>query len=392
MSFFIGGFDPERASQPSTWRRAVWTSLGLMYLFLWPVGDLFGNHHSTTRIVLGLLALASYAGSFIGLVLVNNPWTGVTTRPAWVMLGLTAVMATGYTLLFGDSYSGLPIYLGVACAMTLPPRWAGRAVGGTAVLTLLLCLVAGAPGGTSALLSFETLTIGLLMLAFRTSRILVVQLREARGEVARLAANDERLRIARDLHDLLGHTLSLIVLKSEVATRLADRDVARSIAEVNDIEAVARQALADVREAISGYNQRNLTDELQNSRGVLAAADIEVTIKTSGTPLPDPLDGLFGWAVREGVTNIVRHARARTATIAVHRQGATAVLEITDDGRAAEEPTSTYGNGLRGLGERVAMSGGTVEAGPRTDGGFRLKVRAPIVAPAPREPAGESAS
>jgi two-component system, NarL family, sensor histidine kinase DesK len=389
MSFFSGGFDPERASPLSTLRRAVWTSLGLVYLFLWPLSDLFGNHHSTTRIVLGLLALASYAGSFIGLVLVNNPWTGVTTRPTWVMLGVTAVLATAYTLLFGDSYSGLPIYLGVACAMTLPPQWAGRAVGGTAVLTLLLCLAIGAPGGTTALLTFETLTIGLLMLAFRTSRILVVQLREARGEVARLAANEERLRISRDLHDLLGHTLSLIVLKSEVATRLADRDPARSLAEVHDIETVARQSLADVREAISGYRQRNLADELRNSRTALAAADVELTITTSGTPLPDQVDGLFGWAVREGVTNIVRHAQARTAAIMIRRQGDTAVLEITDDGAAG--PSAAPGNGLRGLGERVEVSGGTVEAGPRPGGGFRLAVRVPLDTPAPREPAGEIA-
>jgi two-component system sensor histidine kinase DesK len=257
------------------------------------------------------------------------------------------------------------------------------------VLTLLLCLGIGAPGGTTALLTFETLTIGLLMLAFRTSRILVVQLREARGEVARLAANEERLRIARDLHDLLGHTLSLIVLKSEVATRLADRDPARSLAEVHDIETVARQSLADVREAISGYRQRTLSDELQNSRTVLAAADVELTVTTSGTPLPDQVDGLFGWAVREGATNILRHARARTATITVHRQGDTAVLEITDDGTA--EAVTAPGNGLRGLGERVMIAGGTVEAGPRADGGFRLTVRAPLTAPVPREPAAEPA-
>jgi two-component system sensor histidine kinase DesK len=380
MSFFTT-FDHERASASSPWRRAVWTSLGLVYMFLWPVSDLFGHAHSTTRIVLGLLALASYAGSFIGLVLVNNPWTSVTTRPTWVMLGVTTLLAICYPFLFGDSYNALPIYLGVACAMTLPPRLAGRGVGATAVLTLVLCLAAGAPGGTTALLSFETLTIGLLMLGFRTSRILVVELHEARGEVARLAANEERLRISRDLHDLLGHTLSLIVLKSEVATRLVDRDPAKSLAEVHDIETVARQALADVREAISGYSQRNLTDELQNSRNVLAAADIELTITTSGTPLPDQIDGLFGWAIREGVTNIVRHARARTAQITVHRVQDTAVLEITDDGPGLDQPVASPGNGLRGLGERVAVSGGTVEAGPRTDGGFRLTVRAPLEAP-----------
>ncbi|MDN3354593.1 sensor histidine kinase [Actinomadura sp. DC4] len=379
-------YDLERASTPGTWRRAVWSSLGLVYLFVWPLSDLFQHPHTTTRVVLSFLAIGSYAASFVGLILVNNPWTGVIARPIWIMLGVTTVLAIAYPLLFGSAWSALPIYLGIAYAMALPPGWAPRGVAGAAALTLLLCLLAGAPGGTSALLAFEALTIGMLMVAFRTSRILVVQLREARGEVARLAASEERLRISRDLHDLLGHTLSLIVLKSEVATRLADRDLDRSLAEVRDIESVARQALADVREAISGYRQRSLTDELQNSRGVLAAADIELTVTTSGTPLPDQIDGLFGWAVREGVTNIVRHSRARTATITVRREPDAAVLEIVDDGVGGTE--AVQGNGLRGLGERVGLSGGTVESGPRADGGHRLTVRAPLETPARHEPAG----
>jgi two-component system, NarL family, sensor histidine kinase DesK len=380
MSLFTS-YDPERAVPHHPARRAVWTSLGMVYLFLWPVSALFDHPHSTTKVVLTLLALASYGAAFLGLVLVNNPWTGVTSRPTWYMLGLTTVLTIAYPLLFGVYWSALPIYLGVAYAMTLPPRWAAHGLAGATALTLLLCLATGAPAGTTALLTFETLSIGLLMLGFRTSRILVVQLREARGEVARLAANEERLRISRDLHDLLGHTLSLIVLKSEVASRLADRDPAKSLAEVHDIETVARQALMDVREAISGYSRRDLADELQNVRNVLSAADVELTITTSGTPLPDQVDGLFGWAVREGVTNIVRHARARTAAITIRREQGTAVLEITDDGPGPEEPMASPGNGLRGLGERVVASGGTVDAGRRPDGGFRLTVRAPVEAP-----------
>lgn len=385
MSFFMP-FDAERASSPRPWRRAVWTSLGLVYLFIWPVSTLFGHGHSAAESVVRLVALLVFTASFIGLVLVNNPWVGTTNRPTYVLLGVTAVLAIVLPILFGGDWAGLPIYLGVACAMALPPRWAGRGVVATTVLTFVLGVSLGGKGGTLALLTFETLTIGLLMLAFRSSRILVVELGEARGEVARLAANEERLRISRDLHDLLGHTLSLIVLKSEVAGRLADRDPARSLAEVHDIETVARQALADVREAISGYRQRSLSDELENSRGVLAAADIELTITTSGTPLPDGVDGLFGRAVREGVTNIARHARARAAAVTVHRQDGMAVLEITDDG-AGEGEFPGAGNGLAGLAERVTASGGTVEAGPRTGGGFRLTVRAPLTVPAPREPA-----
>ncbi|MFB9832071.1 sensor histidine kinase [Actinoallomurus acaciae] len=382
-------FDAEQETSAPSKRRALWTLLGLVYLFLWPAGSIFGPGHTTGGVVVRLAALLSYVACFIGLVLANNPWTAGTNRRTYVLLGVTTALAIGYPLLFGVQWCGLPIYLGVAYAMTLPMRWATRGVLAATVLTFVMCASLGAPGGTLALLSFETLTIGILMLAFRSSRVLVVQLREARGEVARLAANEERLRIARDLHDLLGHTLSLIVLKSEVATRLAERDLDRSVAEVHDIETVARQALADVREAISGYRQRNLTDELENARSVLAAADVELTISASGTPLPDQVDGVFGWAVREGVTNIVRHARARTAAITVRRQDGTAVLEITDDGAGADEAPA--GNGLRGLRERVTASGGTVEAASRADGGFRLTVRAPLTSPVPREPAEESA-
>jgi two-component system sensor histidine kinase DesK len=389
MSLFM--YDADRAFTSNRWKRAVWTSFGLVYLVIWPLSGTFGHGRSTPEIVIRLLALISFTGVFIALVLANNPWSGDTTRRTWILLGVATVLAIGYPLLLGGDWAGLPIYLGVAYAMALPPSWAARGVAGAAVLTFLLGSVIGGPAATLALLAFETLTIGMLMLGFRTSRILVGELREARGEVARLAANEERLRIARDLHDLLGHTLSLIVLKSEVATRLADRDQARSLAEVEDIQSVARQALADVREAISGYRQRNLTDELHNARNMLAAAEIELTITTSGTPLPDSVDGLFGWAVREGVTNILRHSRARTATITVSRRGDDADLEIIDDGAGADDVASTQGNGLRGLDERVAAAGGTVSAGPRTEGGFRLRVRTPLTAPAPREPAGESA-
>jgi two-component system sensor histidine kinase DesK len=384
-------YDAERALLPGNdKRRVVWTLFGLVYLFVWPLSGLLGPGHSTPDKVVGIAALTSYVAVFIALVLSNNPWSGHTSRRTWILLGATTVPAVLYPVLLGADWSGLLIYLGVAYAMALPPKLAGRGVVVAAAMTLVVCVIAHVTTGSIALLTFETLTIGMLMLAFRMSRILVVQLREARSEVARLAANEERLRISRDLHDLLGHTLSLIVLKAEVASRLADRDPVKSLAEVDDIRSVARQALADVREAISGYRQRNLTDELRNARSVLAAADVDLTITTSGTPLPDPVDGQFGWAVREGVTNVVRHSRARTATITVSRLGGDAVLEIVDDGTGPRDQTGSHGNGLRGLEERVAASGGTIEAGPRTNGGFRLYVRIPLPAPtAPREPAGE---
>jgi two-component system sensor histidine kinase DesK len=352
--------------------------LGLVYLALWPLGTMWGRDLSVATIVAWLVALASFVAAYITLVVLNNPWSGRATRPVWIMLGVLTVMTIVYPAVLGREWCGLPIYLSVAYAMALPSALAARGVLTGTALTLVLCVATGVQGGSIALLPFESLTIGLMMLAFRGSRILVVQLREARGEVARLAASEERFRIARDLHDLLGHTLSLIVLKSEVAARLAERDLARSLAEIGDIETVARRALADVREAISGYRRLSLKEELDNARELLAAATIEVTLRTQGTPLPAEIDGLFGWAAREGVTNIVRHARARTAVIAVSRRDAEAVLEITDDGTGAR---GGPGAGLTGLGERVAGAGGTVETGPGPDGGFRLTVRVPLVSP-----------
>jgi len=374
MSFFIS---PD-ADGPSRRRRGlgvVSSLLGLVYLALWPLDAMRERHPSTAMIVVWAVAVASFVAAYITLVILNDPWSGRATRPVWIMLGVITAMAILYPAVLGREWCGLPIYLTVAYAMALPTRLAPRGVFAGTALTLVICLVTGVRGGSVALLPFESLTIGMMMLAFRGSRILVVQLREARDEVARLAASEERFRIARDLHDLLGRTLSLIVLKSEVAARLADRDPAKSRAEIDDIETVARRALADVREAISGYRRLSLTEELDNAREVLAAADIEVTLRTRGTPLPTEIDGLFGWAVREGVTNIVRHARARTAVIAVSRRDTVAVLEITDDGAGASDGPGT---GLTGLGERIAGAGGTVETGPGPDGGFRLTVRVPL--------------
>ncbi|MEV5752633.1 sensor histidine kinase [Actinoallomurus sp. NPDC052308] len=380
-------FFPEGANgaSPSRWRRLVGISIGMVYLLIWPLADL-GHERSTARIVVSVVALLTFVGTFLALAAGNRVWSGETTRRTWVLLGIVTAMAVGYPLLFGGEWAGLPIYLGVGYAMTLPPAWAMRGVLAATALTFALCEITHVSGGTVFLLTFQTFTISLIMLSFRGSRILIAQLQEARGEVARLAANEERLRIARDLHDLLGHTLSLIVLKSEVAVRIADRDPARSLGEMKDIETVARQALTDVRAAVSGYRRRDLAEELDNARGVLVAAEIEPAISTSGTPLPDGVDDLFAWAVREGVTNIVRHSRARTADISVTRVGADAVLQISDDGAgpAADGGSpGVGGNGLTGLGERVALAGGSVESGRGPDGGFRLIVRAPLDAPAP---------
>jgi two-component system sensor histidine kinase DesK len=180
----------------------------------------------------------------------------------------------------------------------------------------------------------------------------------------------ERLRFARDLHDLLGHSLSLIVVKAELTQRLAGRDPAGARQEAAEIEAVGRQALAEVRQTVSGYRHLHLDDELRRAKDALADAGIETVIRAADEPLPSDLDDAFGWVVREGTTNVIRHSGAGSCVIAL--TGTT--LEIRDDGKGAKG--RAQGNGLRGLGERMATVGGrlsTVDNG----GGFVLRASVP---------------
>jgi two-component system sensor histidine kinase DesK len=201
------------------------------------------------------------------------------------------------------------------------------------------------------------------------------QLVEAREELARNAVAEERLRFARDLHDLLGHSLSLIALKSELAGRLAERDPARARHEMADVEAAARRALAEVRDAVSGYRQVSCAQALAEARSALSAAGIALRAPSPVPALPGAVDAVLGWVVREATTNVLRHSAARAVTVdlAVTEDGAT--LTVTDDGRG---PAGGHGAGLAGIAERVVALGGTVESGAAPGRGFRLRAVVPV--------------
>lgn len=361
---------------PELLQRAFWMSFGL--LFLIPVAVAVTNYEGA-RQWLGWTALAVFVVMYYAAAFVRWHWDDPFTVRSVAVTATFTLLTAGLPLAFGPEWLGLPVYLVFVLTMSLPLR---QAVAGVPVATAVLAgdgLLIGAPLPMVAGIALVTLAFGLMMVALRHSRTLVAQLHEARGEVARLAAADERLRIARDLHDVLGHTLSLIVLKSELARRTAVRDLDRAIGEIGDIETAARSALANVREVVSGYRRRALGEELDGARAVLAAAGVDTTVRMAGGPLPEAADGVFGWAVRESVTNVVRHARASRCVIEVsHGEGA-ATLEIRDDGRAAKGHVP--GNGLTGLSERVSAEGGTLESGPLPGGGFRVLVRVPVGSP-----------
>ena len=198
------------------------------------------------------------------------------------------------------------------------------------------------------------------------------RLRLAQEEIARLAAVAERERIARDLHDVLGHTLSLIVLKAELASKLAERDPIRAAREIRDVEQVSRAALREVRSAIVGYRP-TLSEELARARAFLNAARIDADVDVSDVPLPRAGEEVIALALREAITNVVRHSGASHTRIRVWLDGTQAMLEVADDGRGI---ASTEGAGLRGMRERVEALGGCVNRA--IDGGMRLTVALPL--------------
>lgn len=199
-------------------------------------------------------------------------------------------------------------------------------------------------------------------------------LRIAHRAVEEMARVAERERIGRDLHDLLGHTLSVIVLKSELASRLADRDTPRAIAEIRDVERISRDALAEVRKAVRGYRGESLRDEIGSATRVLHAADItaDIDIDVEQAPLAPDEDRALAFALREAVTNVVRHAGATRCAIRLRTENGRTVLEVRDNGRGGLAPE---GSGLSGMRERLRQVAGTLERDGRE--GTRLVMSLP---------------
>lgn len=366
-------------------------------VWMWPllgpaIATARGQVHPVLPAALGLAA-------FVTLYLFIMP-------PAWrerpppkirtfTMLGLLA--ALGLALAAG--YAGQPdgwlvvlLFVGVAGAAALRP--AGQVFGwliGVVAALAAIGLARGVGGAELGSTAFSAFMSGVLVFVVRRMNYLIDQLRATQAELAEAAVSQERLRFSRDLHDLLGHTLSVIVVKAAVVRRLAERDAGVAAREAGEIEEIGRRALVEVREAVSGYRERTFGTELDSARKALTGAGIDVTVRESGDPLPPAAESVFGWAVREGVTNVIRHSGARRCDIDVQLLDGHAMLEICDNGNGPggrdgsdiggpDGPAgrATGGHGLRGIAERVRAAGGTFEAGQRAEGGFRLTATIPV--------------
>jgi two-component system sensor histidine kinase DesK len=289
------------------------------------------------------------------------------------VLAAFAALTIAATAGYGGIWFILFLYVSAACGVSLPPRWNVSAVVAVTAVAGLVALYRGETAGGIGGYLFGCFAAGMLNVYVARMRGLIRELRETREELALVAVERERLRFARDLHDLLGHTLSLIVVKSEAVRRLSERGESAEVTrQASDIEAVGRSALAEVREAVTGYRERSLTSELDNARSALAGAGVDVKIQVSSDPLPPRADTLLGRAVREAVTNVIRHSRANTCEIQVRQCRGEALLEVRDDGKGGS-PKS--GGGLTGLAERTSDAGGRFRAGPAPGGGSSSQSR-----------------
>lgn len=305
-------------------------------------------------------------------------------------LALLAAIALATTLVYGDTWMVLFVFVVVTLAASLPLSAVPPAIVAVAAAVVVVNVVGARTTATivtGASWALSTVMAGYIALLLRRRGLLIAELRRSRDEVARLAAADavadERLRFARDLHDLLGHSLSVIVLKAELARRLLDHEQVRSQArdEVDDVEQIARRALEEVREAVTGYRARSLPAEIERTRVALEAAGVEVHVEVGAGSLPPDVETLLAQVVRETTTNVVRHSRAHRASIVLESSAGEARLEVSDDGVGVAPDSGAAGtrsgSGLRGLAERIGQAGGSLAAGACPNGGFRVTAAVP---------------
>ena len=333
-----------------------------------PLSDLLSGRLSAGSAIVAAAGLAAFAAGFVRLFWILPSKATERRGEGGALLVALSAVAVGLSIAFGGEWLGLLVYLSIALALALPTRLA---------LVGISAVAAAAVAITGELdVAVQVIAFGVILVAVRRLMELVRELEATRAQVAELAAREERLRLSRDMHDLLGHNLSLIALKSQLARKLIGRDAGAAEREVHDIESVARSSLEEARAAVRGLRRASLAAELDAAREALETAGLEVRIH-GAEPLPAAVETLLGFTAREGATNVIRHSGASRCEIVVRRVGEVAELEVRDDGVGAAGE-GDKGSGLRGLAERMAETGGTLDAEPAEGGGFRLVARVPI--------------
>ncbi|QCB51618.1 sensor histidine kinase [Rhodococcus sp. PAMC28707] len=349
----------------------VFAAAWLIYL-VYPIGELLDKPSRFAQfggiaivLVFGVVFLAAFWGLRNG----HRHDRPLSLTLAWgalvPMLAITAVLS----LLLGTTAFGLTIYISVLAVMILPTAQSITLV--AAMLAAVELLPRVVPDWEpDSFFGFQLIVSALaawgITQIFRRNH----ELAEARQQLADLAIVAERERMGRDVHDILGHSLTVITVKAELAGRLIDLDPARAAVEIAQVEALAREALGDVRSTVSGARRVDIAVELGNARSALDAAGIGADLPADADDVPLRNRELFGWALREGVTNVIRHSGAQRCSVALDRTS----IVVSDDGRGMGTDMASEGNGLRGLGERVKAANGTLVLGSGKSGGFRVEV------------------
>src|SRR5688572_7394870 len=321
---------------------------------------------------------AGYAMYAIGLI----AFAFLYFRSYWVQ-GRELILIAAATLALGLAFwpvsfgaGAFFIYAAGMIGMLDSPRWAVRGVAAIAVITILEALLLRRAIWHAAWPVIFVLIIGAINIHYCQVGRANARLRLAQDEIEHMAKLAERERIARDLHDLLGHTLSLVILKSELASKLGERDPERAFQEIRDVERIAREALAEVRAAVTGYRSGGLAAEVQHARSALSSAGVTLETEITKAQLPPAHEAVLCLALREAITNIVRHAGARRCHVSVDVGNEKCTLTIADDGRGGNAPS---GSGLTGMRERVEVLGGTLTRDGQR--GTTLTVTLPLATP-----------
>ncbi len=342
------------------WETYAWLIYSLPFLFT----SMFATIPAWMKSVL----LAEYA-AFLVLYFAGYFIRG--PRILWIIAGLDAIAVAGSA--WNPGAASFFIFAAAFVGNGFSTRTAAKVL----VVQVLIGGVAGLALGMEWWFYVGSMVIAALIGAItiqgRAKEAGDAKLLLAQEEVERLAKLAERERIARDMHDLLGHTLSVVVLKSELAQKLMSRDPAKAMQEMAEVERISRQGLAEVREAITGYRSTGLAAEIEHVRDTLTAAGIDTTIEARPIALAPAQESALTMALREAATNVIRHAAATKCHIKFYAQDGSALMEVQDDGRGSDAP---FGNGLSGMSERIHALGGMLRRD--TAHGTRLMISLPL--------------
>jgi two-component system sensor histidine kinase DesK len=290
---------------------------------------------------------------------------------AWAYIATLAVCSAATVPGAGDQSLTCLVFVAALCVAILPTWQAGASV----VVLFGVTTVAGygVDGWTAHGNNFAVLLAAAAVFSFRLAWQRQAKLVLAEQDLSELAVQEERARIARDLHDILGHSLTVISVKAELAERLFDADPERARIELGDLQRLSRDALADVRSTAQGIRGISLPGEIASARMALESAGIHPLLPTVADEVPSRWRELFAWTLREGVTNVIRHSQASTCEVHLDAES----IRVTDDGRGPC-PDDGTGHGLDGLRQRAALAGAVVTTSPGPgDRGFSLTVSVP---------------